>query len=358
MRSFIRGSAVKYIALLLLAVSAGAVADDAADTIRDARRILTPNGVELLEAVPIGGIQMWVSARGVDRKNPVLVYVHGGPGYVSMPMSWWSTRGWEEYFTVVQFDQRGAGKTHLLNDPEKVKPTLTNERMVEDVEEVIEWARKTFGQRKVFLLGHSYGSFLGLEVAQRHPDWLHTYIGVGQAVNLGESERRGWQFALDAARREHNEEAIRALEGIAPYAAPGSPVTIDKVYVQRKWVTYFGGAMAYRKEAQTEGRLAKLSPDYSANELEHIWDGNGWSTPYLLPLLMDDRPAPARLQVPVVLFLGRFDKNVNADVAAEWLAKLKAPRKKVVWFEHSAHLMMTEEPGKMLVSLLEARDAH
>ena len=346
---------MKNVLALLVAVGVCGLtqAADPAAIIRDARKILTPEGVELLEAVPIGDIRMWVSARGVDKKNPVLLYVHGGPGYVSMPMSWWTTRGWEEYFTVVQFDQRGAGKTYLLNDPEKVKPTLTNDRMVRDVEEMIGWAQKTFGQRKVFLLGHSYGSFLGLEVAQRHPEWLHAYIGVGQAVNLAEGERRGWQFDMEAAQRDKNEQAIRELQGIAPYAAPGSKVAIEQVYVQRKWLNYYGGGMAYRKDAQADSALSQLSPDYTPEELAHLWDGNAWSTPYLLPELMDERPAPTKLEVPLILFNGRHDKNVSADVAAEWFAKVKAPQKHLVWFEHSAHMIMTEEPGKTLVSLLK-----
>jgi hypothetical protein len=78
--------------------------------IANARKMLTPYGVEWLEKVQIGGIDQWVSVRGADRRNPVLLYIHGGPGYVSIPMSWWFTRGWEEYFTVVQWDQRGAAQ--------------------------------------------------------------------------------------------------------------------------------------------------------------------------------------------------------------------------------------------------------
>jgi proline iminopeptidase len=104
--------------------------------IADARKIVTPNGVERLDKVRIGGIEQWVSIRGADKRNPVLLLIHGGPGYVSMPMSWWFTRGWEEYFTVVQWDQRGAGKTYLLNDPATVGPTMTLERMVADAEEM------------------------------------------------------------------------------------------------------------------------------------------------------------------------------------------------------------------------------
>src|SRR5439155_304398 len=103
--------------------------------IADARKIVTPNGVERLDKVRIGGIDQRVSIRGADRRNPVLLLIHGGPGYVSIPMSWWFSRGWEEYFTVVQWDQRAAGKTHLLTDPATIAPTLTRERMIADAEE-------------------------------------------------------------------------------------------------------------------------------------------------------------------------------------------------------------------------------
>src|SRR5262245_18818832 len=90
---------------------------EATAIIAEARRIVTPDGVERLERLRFGGVDQWVSVRGADRRNPVLLHLHGGPGYVAMPMSWWFARGWEEYFTVVQWDQRAAGKTHLLTDP-------------------------------------------------------------------------------------------------------------------------------------------------------------------------------------------------------------------------------------------------
>jgi proline iminopeptidase len=100
--------------------------------IADARKIVTPNGVERLEKVRIGGIDQWVSIRGTDRRNPVVLHIHGGPGYISIPMSWWFSRGWEEYFTIVQWDQRAAGKSRLLTDPATIAPTLTRERMIAD----------------------------------------------------------------------------------------------------------------------------------------------------------------------------------------------------------------------------------
>lgn len=326
---------------------------EATAIIADARKILAPNGVERLEKVRIGGIDQWVSIRGTDRRNPVLLYIHGGPGYVSMPMSWWFSRGWEEYFTVVQWDQRAAGKTFLLSDPATVAPTLTRERLIADVEEMAAWVRAELGKDKIFVLGHSWGSFLGLQLAERHPEWLYAYIGVGQLVDGPESERRGWRFAIDAARREGNAEAVRELEAIAPYGAPGQTIPIRDIYVERKWVGYYGGVMAYRRDNSADSDLALLSPDYSDQEIGHIWDGNKFATPYLLPgVVALDLAKTNKLAVPLILFEGRHDRNVNSEVAASWFDKVKAPEKQLIWFEHSGHMPMTEEPGKFLLSLV------
>lgn len=327
--------------------------DRAKQVIANARRIVSPNGIERVQTVRIGGIEQWVSIRGTDRRNPVLLVLHGGPGYVAMPMSWWSAQGWQEYFTVVEWDQRAAGKTWLLSDSAAVMPTLSGERFLADAEEMVAWLRKELGKNRIFVLGHSFGSFVGLQLAQRHPEWLHAYIGVGQTTNSPESERRGWRFAMEAARRDGNAQAVRELESLAPYGTRPGPIPIEHVYKQRKWVAYYGGVMAYRHDSDADSNLSILSPDYTAEELRHLWDGNKAATPPLLPeVLGSDLGKTRKLAFPLILFEGRHDFNVNAEVAADWFAKIEAPEKHLVWFEHSAHMPMTEEPGKFLVSLV------
>lgn len=327
--------------------------EEAAAIIADARRILTPQGVERLEAVRIGGIDQWASIRGRDRRNPVLLVIHGGPGYVLMPESWWMSRDWEEYFTVVLWDQRGAGKTLLINDPAKLAPTMTLERSVTDAEEMVVWLRKEFGKHKVFVLAHSAGTYVGLQLATHHPDWLYAYIGVGQMADMPESERRGWAFAMDQARAAGNAQAVRELQSIAPYFAPGHPSPLKDLYLERKWVGYFGGVMAYRHDNDADSDLVKLSPDYSREELRHIYDGNEFAERFLLADLIDgDWSVMRRFGCPMFLFEGRHDYNASSEVAHEWFEKVEAPAKQFVWFEDSAHMPMTEEPGKFLVSLV------
>ena len=147
--------------------------------LRDVRRIPQPQGIEEAFPVRIGGIDQWISVRGRDRRNPILLFIHGGPASTEAPVSWLYQSGWEDYFTVVQWDQRGAGKTYVANDAAVVEPTITQERMVADGEEMVAWLRSHYTKRKVFVLGHSWGTLIGLEVARRHPDWLHAYIGMG-----------------------------------------------------------------------------------------------------------------------------------------------------------------------------------
>jgi len=363
MEAWRRFSAIGFGALGVMLVSLARAADpavgpnnraEATQIVAELRRVVTPEGVQRLEKVRIGGIDQWVSIRGLDRRNPVLLFIHGGPGYVAMPLSWYFQRGWEEYFTVVQWDQRGAGKTYVSNDPAVVGPTLTPERMLQDTEEMIQWLRKEFGKDKIFVLGHSWGSYLGLTTAQRHPEWLHAYIGMGQATNIPESERRGWRFAMQRAQATHNQEAIRELQSIAPYAAEGKPVTLEALFKQRKWLQLYGGAAFGRTSFEWEGAAVHLSPEYSDTDVKTWEQGNELSERHLLAIVVNtDLSNINRLECPLILFEGRNDYNVSSSVAAEWFGRVQAPSKKLVWFEHSAHEVMDEEPGKTLLSLVQ-----
>ncbi|MBA8680209.1 alpha/beta fold hydrolase [Stenotrophomonas tumulicola] len=351
--------AVAGLACIPASVSAAAVPaphnrTEATAIVAEMRRVVADNGIERLEKVRIGGIDQWVSIRGNDRRNPVLLMLHGGPGWVAMPTSWYFQRGWEEYFTVVQWDQRGAGKTYSANDPHTVAPTMTRERMVADTEEMVAWLRREFEKEKIFVLGHSWGSYLGLELAQRRPEWLHAYIGMGQVSNAPESERRGWSWTLQQARRDGNAQAIAELEALAPYAQGSAPVPLDSLFKQRKWLNHYGGMVHNRKGGDAEAAAISLSPEYTDLDVAGVWKGNDFSTQHLLAdVLTLDMTTVRSLDTPLFLFLGRHDHNVSSALAAEWFQAVQAPRKQLVWFEQSAHEVMIEEPGKTLLTLVQ-----
>jgi len=357
---------IKSILIAVLAVTAvactGAHAQAPAPTSRaeatrivaDIRKVVADNGIERLEAVRIGGINQWVSIRGNDRRNPVLLMLHGGPGWVAMPTSWYFQRGWEEYFTVVQWDQRGAGKTYAANDPAVVAPTMTRERMIADTEEMVAWLRKEFGKDRIFVVGQSWGSYLGLELAQRRPEWLHAYVGIGQISNAPESERRGYAWTLQQAKAAGNAEAVAELEALAPYAQGSEPLPLETLFKQRKWLNEYGGMVHNRTGGSAEAAAIRLSPEYTDDDLAKVWKANDFSMQHLLSeVLTLDMSRVDRLKTPLFLFLGRHDHNVSSELAAEWFTQVKAPTKQLVWFEQSAHEVMIEEPGKTLLTLVQ-----
>jgi pimeloyl-ACP methyl ester carboxylesterase len=203
------------------------------------------------------------------------------------------------------------------------------------------------------LVGASWGTILGLHIAQKHPEWLHAYVGIGQGVDVAESERRGWRWAMARAREASHAQAMRELQSLAPYAEDRPP-TRDEIELQRRWLLHFGGGVYRRRSGAAEAAAMRLAPEYSDVDVAKVWEANDFSERHLLAAaLTTDLSRVRELKVPVVLFSGRSDYVVNAVLAEEWLAKLTAPHKRFVWFEQSGHDVFVEEPGKTLVSLVQ-----
>jgi pimeloyl-ACP methyl ester carboxylesterase len=333
-----------------------AVRDDyrrARATVADLSRIAGPDGVQESYAARIGGIDQWLYVRGQDRANPIILFVHGGPASPAAPSMWQFQRPIEEYFTVVQWDQRGAGKTYLENDPEAVAGTLRIQRYVDDAIEVAEHVRKRYGKRKLVLAGHSWGTVVGMRAALQRPDLFHAYVGIGQVINTRDNERLSFDYGMGQARTRGNAEAVRELESIAPY--PGDqPITRERIIVARKWPQFYGGMTAFRETSPYYYGAWLLSPEYDARAGKAIDEGNVFSLGRLLPEFLEVDFKPVRdFQIPVVMFMGRHDYTTPSQPTAQWLEQVRAPYKRGVWFERSAHMIPWEEPGKTLVSLLE-----
>lgn len=319
--------------------------------LRDAREFLGPDAIKDDQFVRIGGIEQWISARGRHRAAPMLLFLHGGPGFTSIPNSYLFTAEWQEYFNVVQWDQRGAGKTFGRN-PGLPASSLTIERMLKDAEEVAAYVRKKYGRRKIVLVGHSWGSILGPMLAQRHPDWFYAYVGFGQATDAHKSEAMGYRATLAAAVAAKDGEAIEELKAVAPFPDPHDPMAdLAHLGQERKWLAKYGGAVWRTTEAALD-RAGSISPDYTAKDWSDRSEGLDYSLEALWPAITRvNLFTIKRLNCPVILFEGRHDLNVNAELAERWLRQLQAPVKKLIWFEDSAHMVFEEEPGKTLVTL-------
>jgi pimeloyl-ACP methyl ester carboxylesterase len=271
-----------------------------------------------------------------------------------MPSSWFFENGWEDYFTVVQWDQRGSGKSYLANDPEVVRPTITGKRMVDDAGEVVQYLRKRYGKQKIFVLGHSWGSLVGLTLAHEHPEWLYAYIGAGQMIDSKEAEPVGYANTLRNAVAADSQRAIAELKAIAPYPNADGSLPMAKINTERKWSVVLGGLSYGHGTYGWYEKLFLLSPEYSEADVEAIDKGSALSFPSLLPVIADfDYSNVTKFDCPILLFEGRHDNTTPSAIAAKWMARVQAPGKKLVWFESSAHMMMIEEPGRFLVHLVQ-----
>lgn len=321
--------------------------------VADVQKLVTPARVDDSFMATLGGAKQFVRVRGANRANPILLFVHGGPGATESPLAWTFQRPWEDFFTVVQWDQRGAGKSYLLESADALVPTLRPERYIEDAIELIELLRRRYGKRKVLVLGHSWGSYVGLAMAIKRPDLLYGYIGVGQGIDVREDERILFDWTLAKARADNNAPAISELEALQPYPGPGR-LTIARTDAQRKWGVYYGALAAYRNNADFYFRAPRLSPDHSPNDRRAMDAGSALTVQNVWPYFAElSFKSVNRMRTPVLMILGRHDYTTPAGPVATWMERLNAPGKWTIWFQDSAHLAFVEEPGRFLTTLVE-----
>jgi pimeloyl-ACP methyl ester carboxylesterase len=317
---------------------------------RDARGGVRSGSIAEIARVKLGGLEQWTMIRGADVGNPLLVMLHGGPG---MP----ETRLWrhfnsalEEAFTVVYWEQRGAGKSFSPRTP---KETMTIGRFVSDLDELVDYARHKLGKEKAVIFGHSWGSALGTLYAARFPQKVLAYVGTGQIGNLQQSEEASLAFVFAEAERRGDRKAIAALTAIGK-----PPHGAKQLQVQRRHLMRYAGLfrnISFLRALRIltggpEGSLFDLVPTFRGMmfSLDTMWDELA---------KVDLETAAPELKVPVHFFLGRHDHQVDAVTAERYFAKLVAPSKALVWFEDSAHSPPFEEPAKFNALMTELRAA-
>ena len=342
----------------LLAPSQGmAAAAPAYASLKDARAIIAeaqaipPGGIDDLRTVELGGIKQWIHVRGDNPDNPILLFIHGGPGSPMMPESWAWQRSWEAYFTVVQWDQRGAGKTFATAGA-KPDPTMTIAEMQSDAEQLVVWLRHTYKKKKIFVMGHSWGSILGLRIAQAHPNWLYAYIGVGQVVNGYENEAIGFQETLARAKATGNVQAVKQLQALEPYPPAHGAPSFAKVIAERKWDVALGG-MIYGKAVDDADAISMLSPDYTQADIAAMPAGEISSAKILVPQSADvDFTKDTVFRCPVFIFAGADDRTTPEVLARRYFDRITAPEKKFFKIGRAAHYVVSEAPGEVLVDLV------
>jgi pimeloyl-ACP methyl ester carboxylesterase len=293
-----------------------------------------------------GGLDQWVMIRGESIANPALVLLHGGPGLSETSLFRYFNAPLEKSFTLVYWDQRGAGKSFHRDIP---RSSMTVQQFVADLDELVDAVCERLGRTKVAIFGHSWGSVLGPLYAARFPDKVAAYVGAGQIGDWAAAESATYAFALAEARRLGKRRALRKLRAIGP-----PPHSAESLWTQRTLLSRLEGRMRPRA-------LWKLGQAALSGRESSIFDLPGalrgfrfsldamWTEVSRLKLI---ELAPS-LRMPVFFFLGRNDHWVPTETSLAYIDALTAPSKELVWFEESGHEPFMDEPAKFNAAMAE-----
>jgi len=293
----------------------------------------------------IGGLDQWVMIRGESLANPPLILLHGGPGFSETPLFRHFNAALEKSFTVVYWDQRGAGKSFDRGIP---RSSMTVEQFIADLDELVDAVRTRVGQNKVAIFGHSWGSALGVLYAERFPDKVATYVGSGQIGDWPAGESLSYAFVLAEAQRLNNRKGLKELRAIGP-----PPHSARSLWTQRMWLQRIEGHLTARS-VWNLSRILLGEPESSVLDLLNMRGFRFsldamWTEVSKLNLM---KIVPG-LQMPVFFFLGRHDHWVPAETSVAYFDGLTAPSKRLVWFEASGHEPFVDEPAKFNAAMVE-----
>lgn len=305
---------------------------------RTAAGMIVRGSVAEMRRVHLGGADQSIVIRGRNANAPILIWLHGGPGLDATGMWRHFNAALEDHFLVVYWTQRGTGRSYAA----KISPaSMRISQFVSDLDELVTYLTLRFHQRKVVLVGHSWGSTIGVAYTQAHPEKVAAYVGTGQVVNGAEGERRTYRYTVEEARRRNNHVAIKELAAIG---AP--PYPLAALLTQRRWLNEFGGAWHRRTSLPY-----LLWTSFQASEVTwldgvYFQRGQDFSLAalYRETERVDWLRSATRFQMPVFFLMGRYDRNTDVDLALTYFRRLKAPTKRFVLFESSAHSPSFEQP--------------
>jgi pimeloyl-ACP methyl ester carboxylesterase len=308
--------------------------------------ITGPNAIDEGKFVELGGVPQWITIRGEDRNNPVLLFLHGGPGDATNPWGYAAFRTWLARFTVVQWDQRGTGRT-LGKNGTALGPSITLDRMAQDGIELAELLRKTLQKDKVVLVGHSFGSILGVFMAKARPELFYAFVGTGQVGDSGRNYAVAHGELLKKAKALGDERAVRELEEVGP-----PPYADGRGYgVQRRWANFFEGADLF---IGSMFGLALSAPGSSLRDITDWFDGQVLSAEHLVPQT-SALPAEAlggEFALPVFVIQGAEDFTTPTSLAEAFVNSIRAPRKEFVSLEGAGHFAVFTKSEAFLKELV------
>ena len=298
--------------------------------------------------VEINGVKMGMIIKSKNTSNPVLIFVHGGPGMPEHPLTKTYPTVLDEYFTVVWWDQRGSGLSYSSDISTK---TMTTEQFISDTISVTNYLRKRFGQDKIYLMGHSWGSYIAIQVAAKAPELYHAYIGVGQISNQMESEKIAYEYMIKYYKATGDKKTVKKLEATPIETMDGLSNAYKEI---RDDVMHRAGiGTTHKMKSVVSGIFMPVmqNSEYTLNEKINIWRGKVFSNSTGLNnefYCTDLSKTITKLDIPVYFFSGVYDYTVNYSMSEAYFKKLSAPVKGFYLFKESAHSPIFEEPKKVV----------
>jgi pimeloyl-ACP methyl ester carboxylesterase len=306
---------------------------------------LVATSIQEARFVTLGGIEQWVTIRGANRANPVLLVVHGGPGDAQSSLR--STyQLYEKDFTIVQWDQRGAGRTYIKNPNSPPEP----ERVELDGIELAQYLCEYLTKKKILLLGHSWGSYLAIGMVQRRPELFAAYIGTGQVGSWRANVQAQFDFMLAKSRAANDREKVKQMEAI------GTPDPNNA----RQYFSWWRMRNPYMPRADAKWfedlkQMVRTNPDFTEEYLKAFGEGMGYSGHTTLSaMLATELPTTANtLKVPFFVIQGKEDMATPTSVAVQYFNVVKAPRKKLILIEHAGHFAFVTHREEFLAALVK-----
>jgi pimeloyl-ACP methyl ester carboxylesterase len=295
----------------------------------------------------LGGLDQWVMIRGENLANPPIILLHGGPGLTETPLFRHFNAPLEKSFTVVYWDQRGAGKSFDRRIP---RSSMAVEQFIADLDELVDVVCKRVGKNQVAIFGHSWGSALGVLYSARFPEKVAAYVGSGQIGDSAAGESASYAFALAEAGRLNNRRALKQLSAIG-----SPPHNAASLWTERTWLQRLEGKLG-TKALLEMGRIFLGGPESSIFDLPNLLRGFRFSLDAMwaeVSTLNLAKLVPA-LEMPVFFFLGRHDHWVPPETSVAYFDTLTAPLKKLIWFEESGHEPFADEPAKFNTMMVES----
>lgn len=300
------------------------------------------NSIAFFDKVSLGGLEQQVLIRGNNKDNPVILFLHGGPGAPDMPMVKYFNGDLEKVFTIVTWDQRGAGKSY---SEDVFDSHFTMSQFVEDAKELTDYLKRTLNKDRIYLVGHSWGSIIGMQLIEKHPQDFIEFLSISQVVDMTESENISYAFVKEQVEKLDDEALKEEFSNIGVPHMGKYPGGVAEMMKQRDLLLKLGGILKNYTDYDPMIEAFQEVTEINYPDFIKLQDAFSSSTKYLwseiISLNLSERIP--EVKIPVHFVYGKEDKVVAVRLIEKYCRTLIAPKKTITAFDNCAHFPQIED---------------